>query len=197
MDMHHAAAGVEGGFGLARHLLRDGGDMMLLRVGQNTVQRGVDDSLVAHDWPAIRSGLHYAIDTADYAPRARLASCVHSLSLVLASARPALAVDTVRGGIVAVNREISRAQKDRTRLQPIEPAEGMAEVCRVGIADILRQLRKVEILIGEMQQMPRALQARKARNEMPVSSLNRCRKRDEESLASAAQLAAVTGSRQK
>src|SRR5882672_1740993 len=33
----------------------------------------------------------------------------------------------------------------------------MAEMRRVGIADILRQMRKVEVLIGEVQQMPRTL----------------------------------------
>src|SRR5712664_706059 len=33
----------------------------------------------------------------------------------------------------------------------------MAEVSRIGIADILRQMRKVEVLSGEVQQMPRAL----------------------------------------
>ena len=39
-------------------------------------------------------------------------------------------------------------------------------------------------------------QARNERNEIPVSSLNRCRKRDGDSPASVAQLAAVTGSPQ-
>src|ERR1700730_384111 len=53
MDMHDAGAGVEGGLGLARHLPRRHGDMVLLRVGQHAVQRAGDDSLVAHD---VRSG---------------------------------------------------------------------------------------------------------------------------------------------
>ena len=48
MDMHHAGAGVEGGFRLARHFLRRNRDVMLLRVGQHAVQRAGDDSLVAH-----------------------------------------------------------------------------------------------------------------------------------------------------
>ena len=30
----------------------------------------------------------------------------------------------------------------------------MAEMRRVGIADILRQMREIEVLIGEVQQMP-------------------------------------------
>src|SRR6266446_6582079 len=33
----------------------------------------------------------------------------------------------------------------------------MAEMRGVGIADILREMRKVDVLVGEMQQMPRAL----------------------------------------
>src|SRR5712691_2069155 len=57
----------------------------------------------------------------------------------------------------AVDREIAGAGENRARFQPIEPADRMAEVSRIGIADILRQMRKVEVLIGEVQQMPRAL----------------------------------------
>ena len=63
-----------------------------------------------------------------------------------------------------------------------------------GIAYILRQMRKVDVLVGEMQQIPRTLAGAEQRKEMPVSSLNRCRKRDGDNPASAAQLAAVTGS---
>src|SRR3954462_12629014 len=56
-----------------------------------------------------------------------------------------------------VDREIARAGKDRARLQAIEAADRVAEMRGVGIADILRQMRKVDVLIGEMQQMPRPL----------------------------------------
>src|SRR5712671_2509698 len=48
MDMHHAGAGIERRFGLARHLLWCYRDVVLFRVGQYTVQRAGDDSLVAH-----------------------------------------------------------------------------------------------------------------------------------------------------
>src|SRR5258708_27116818 len=54
------------------------------------------------------------------------------------------------------DREIARARKNRARLQPVEPADRMAEMRGVGIADILRQMREIEILVGEMQQMARA-----------------------------------------
>src|SRR6266436_1283181 len=33
----------------------------------------------------------------------------------------------------------------------------MAEMRRVGIADVLRQVRQIDILVGKVQQMPRAL----------------------------------------
>src|SRR5437667_6864047 len=33
----------------------------------------------------------------------------------------------------------------------------MAERSRVGIADVLRQVRQIEMLVGKVQQMPRAL----------------------------------------
>src|SRR5215471_13047690 len=56
-----------------------------------------------------------------------------------------------------VDRKIARAGKDGARLQAVESADRMAEMRGVGIADILRQMREVEILIGEMQEMPRAL----------------------------------------
>src|SRR5207247_3349871 len=60
-------------------------------------------------------------------------------------------------GLAVVNREIPRAQKNRARLQSIEPPDRMAEMRRVGIADVLRQMRQIEILVGKVQQMPRAL----------------------------------------
>src|SRR5258708_15661877 len=60
-------------------------------------------------------------------------------------------------GLAAVNREIPRAQKNRARLQSIEPADRMAEMRRVGVADVLRQARQIDILVRKVQQMPRAL----------------------------------------
>jgi hypothetical protein len=49
MDMHDAGAGAEGGFCLARHLLRRHWDVVLLRIGQHAVQRAGNDGLVAHE----------------------------------------------------------------------------------------------------------------------------------------------------
>src|SRR5665213_548270 len=48
MDMHHAGAGLERRFRLARHLLRRDRNVVLFRIGQHAVQRAGDDSLVAH-----------------------------------------------------------------------------------------------------------------------------------------------------
>src|SRR4029077_19849459 len=48
MDMHHAGAGVEGSFRLARHFFRSYRNVMLFRVGQYAVQRAGNDNLVAH-----------------------------------------------------------------------------------------------------------------------------------------------------
>src|SRR5256885_6745208 len=39
----------------------------------------------------------------------------------------------------------------------MEAADRVAEMRGVGIADILREMRKVDVLVGKMQQMPRAL----------------------------------------
>src|SRR5216684_1654108 len=46
--------------------------------------------------------------------------------------------------LAAVNRESPRAQKNRGRLAAIDPADRMAEMRRVGIADILRQVRQID-----------------------------------------------------
>src|SRR5258708_26722672 len=56
-----------------------------------------------------------------------------------------------------VDRQITRAGKDRTRLQAIESSDRVAEMGGVGIADVLREMRQVDVLGGEVQQMPRAL----------------------------------------
>src|SRR5689334_8273894 len=56
--------------------------------------------------------------------------------------------------VAAVDREIARAGEDRARLQAIEAADRVAEMGGVGIADVLCQMREIEVLIGEMQQMP-------------------------------------------
>src|SRR3954470_24715452 len=55
----------------------------------------------------------------------------------------------------AIDRQIARTGKDRARLQAIEAADRVAEMRGVGIADILRQMREVDVLVGKMQQMPR------------------------------------------
>src|SRR5258706_12235503 len=70
-------------------------------------------------------------------------------------------------GIAAINREIRRAQKNRARLQSIEPADRMAEMRRVGVADVLRQVRQIDILVGKMQQMPGALPGAKPAERYP------------------------------
>src|SRR3984957_14026386 len=56
--------------------------------------------------------------------------------------------------IAPVNRQIPRAREDRARLQSVEPADRMAEMRRVGVADILREVRQIDVLVDEMQQMP-------------------------------------------
>src|SRR6478752_2490655 len=76
--------------------------------------------------------------------------------------RPALArflrpPAIVRADAATVDREIARAGKNRTRHQAVEAADRMAEMRRIRIADILRQMRKVDVLVGKMQQMPGAL----------------------------------------
>src|SRR5438477_5401261 len=75
------------------------------------------------------------------------ASCVNALSRGFHQA----------GRAAAIDRKIARAGKDRARLQPVEAADRMAEMGRVGIADVLREMREIEILVGEMQKVPRAL----------------------------------------
>ena len=60
-------------------------------------------------------------------------------------------------GSLLIDREIARAREDRARLQAVEAADRVAEMRGVGIADILRQMREVDVLVGEVQQMPRAL----------------------------------------
>src|ERR1700761_5030949 len=57
----------------------------------------------------------------------------------------------------AIDHEIARAGEDRARLQAVEAADRMAEMGGVGIADVLRQMREVEVLVSEVEQMPRAL----------------------------------------
>src|SRR5260370_40320927 len=78
-------------------------------------------------------------------------------SRVIAGSEPAAgetgAVGPAR--VAAIDRKVPRAREDRTRLQPVKPADRMAEMGRVGIADILCEMRKVDVLIGEVQQMPR------------------------------------------
>src|SRR5882724_11219344 len=67
--------------------------------------------------------------------------------------QPAIGADAAAG----VDREIARTGKDRARLQAVEAADRVAEMRRIGIADILREMREVDVLVGEMQEMPRPL----------------------------------------
>src|SRR5882757_4205443 len=67
--------------------------------------------------------------------------------------QPAIGTDAAAG----VDREIARAGKDRAWLQAVEAADRVAEMRRIGIADILREMRKVDVPVGEVQQMPRPL----------------------------------------
>src|ERR1700722_19059464 len=62
-----------------------------------------------------------------------------------------------RAGFAAIDREIPRPGENRTRLQAVEMPDRMAEMARIGIADILRQMRQIDVLIGEMQQVPSTL----------------------------------------
>ena len=57
----------------------------------------------------------------------------------------------------AVDRQIAGARKDRARLQAIKPSDRVAEMRRIWIADILRKMREVDVLVGKVQQMPRPL----------------------------------------
>src|SRR3954469_3658800 len=59
--------------------------------------------------------------------------------------------------IAAIDRQIPRPGKDRARLQSIEPPNRMTEMRRIGIADVLRQMREIDFFVDEMQQMARPL----------------------------------------
>src|SRR4029078_588626 len=59
--------------------------------------------------------------------------------------------------VAAVDRQIARAGKDRPRFQAVEAADRVTEMGGVGIADVLREMREVDVLVGEVQQMPRPL----------------------------------------
>src|SRR5258705_11257360 len=62
-----------------------------------------------------------------------------------------------RGRAAVVDREIAGAGKNRARLQSVEAADRVAEMGGVGIADVLREVGGIDVLVGEMQQMPRPL----------------------------------------
>ena len=144
MDVHDAGAGVERGPGLARHLLRRHRHVVLLRIGQHAVQRAGNDGLVAH-------GSAFDCETR------RIAEISFAIMRPASAGflRPPAIVGA--GATAAVDRQIARAGKDRARLQAVEAADRVAEMRGVGIADVLRQMREVDVLVGEMQQMPRAL----------------------------------------
>src|SRR4051794_24502734 len=57
----------------------------------------------------------------------------------------------------AVDGEIARAGKDRARHQPVKPSDRVAEMGGIGITDVLGEMRQIDVLIGEVQQMPRTL----------------------------------------
>src|SRR5438874_13617358 len=84
-------------------------------------------------------------------------SFLRPAAIVRSGPRLAKASIVKHAGIAAVDRQIPRARKDRARLQSVEPADRMAEMRRIGIANILRQMRKINVLVDKMQQMPRPL----------------------------------------
>ena len=179
MDMHHAGAGVEGGLRLARHLLRRNRDVMLLRVGQHAVQRAGDDSLVAHG---------SAFDCVEVATRDP-ADHASGIIRLLASTRYRR-----RRCVLAVDRKVAGAREDRARLQPVKAPDRVAEMGGVGIADFLRQMRQIEVLIGEMQQVPRAFPGPEGAEGDTGLLLEQMQEARGDNPASAAQLGAVTGS---
>src|SRR6185436_11739023 len=67
---------------------------------------------------------------------------------------PAIAVACA---IAAVDRQIARAGENRARLQAVEAPDRVAEMRRVGIADVLREVRQIDVLVGEVQEVPRPL----------------------------------------
>src|ERR1700745_1190078 len=77
----------------------------------------------------------------------RSASAGFLRSAAIRKLRPATAVD----------RKIPRAREDRAWLQPIKPADRMGKMRRIRIADVLREMREVDVLVGEIQEMPRPL----------------------------------------
>ena len=132
MDVHDAGAGVERRFRLARHFLRRHRDIVLLRVGQHAVQRAGDDGLVVMDQPSEMAGIDGAI------MRAASARFLRPRAIAGASM------------VTAVDRKVARAGKDRARLQPVEAADRVAEMRGIGITDVLREMRKIDVLVGEM-----------------------------------------------
>src|ERR1700675_2281713 len=88
---------------------------------------------------------------------------VRKLSIAFAIMRPASTGFLRPRAIVGLratagkDRKVARAGKDRARLQAVEAADRVAEMRGVGIADILREMREVDVLVGEVQQMPRPL----------------------------------------
>src|SRR5436190_4463218 len=155
MDVHHAGPGVERRLCFARHLLRGDRYMMLFRIGQHAVQRAGDDSLVAHGAALI---VWVSADRRwDHGACAVKLLASSRYRQVRSGPRLAKASAVKHAGIAAVDRQIPRARKDRARLQSVEPADRVAEMRRIGIANILRQMRKINVLVDKMQQMPRPL----------------------------------------
>src|SRR5437764_10685934 len=60
------------------------------------------------------------------------------------------------GCAAVVDREVAGAGENRAWLQAVEAADRVAEMGGIGIADILRQMGEIDVLVGEMQQMPSA-----------------------------------------
>src|SRR5260370_16464816 len=75
----------------------------------------------------------------------------------LAIMRPALAgflrprAIVGANGAAAVDRQLARPGKDRPRLQAVKPSDRVAEMRGVGIADIRREMREVDVLAGEVE----------------------------------------------
>src|ERR1019366_4171744 len=79
--------------------------------------------------------------------------------------------------IAPVDREVPRSRKNRARLQSVEPADRMAEMRRIGVTDVLRQMGEIDVFVDEMQQMPRALPGAKRHAGLLLEQMQESRRR--------------------
>src|SRR5689334_7197407 len=59
--------------------------------------------------------------------------------------------------LAAIDRQIPRARENGARLQAVEAADRVAEMRGIGVADVPCQMREIDVLIGEVEQLPRTL----------------------------------------